>query len=154
MNQVQTSPASTTGFVIKLTVVAALGGFLFGYDTAVVSGVIPFITTKFALTEHLVGYAVSSAIVGCIIGSFSAGPISDSLGRKKVLIFTAVLFAISSIDCISLDICIGGKTRIHGPAVSRGHRTRVSSIPVFCGRHLAGIWTRRFSSTPCRKREL
>jgi len=97
MNQVQTSPASTTGFVIKLTVVAALGGFLFGYDTAVVSGVIPFITTKFALTEHLVGYAVSSAIVGCIIGSFSAGPISDSLGRKKVLIFTAVLFAISSI---------------------------------------------------------
>jgi len=97
MNQGTTSSASTTGFVIKLTVVAALGGFLFGYDTAVISGVVPFITTKFSLTEGLVGYAVGSAIVGCIIGSILAGPISDSLGRKKVLIFTAVLFAVSSI---------------------------------------------------------
>jgi len=97
MNQVTTSGASTTGFVIKLTVVAALGGFLFGYDTAVVSGVIPFITTKFVLDDKLVGYAVSSAIVGCIIGSLTAGSLSDKLGRKKVLIFTAVLFAISSI---------------------------------------------------------
>jgi SP family arabinose:H+ symporter-like MFS transporter len=97
MNQVTTSQASTTGFVIKLTVVAALGGFLFGYDTAVISGVVPFITIKFALSDRMVGYAVSSAIVGCIIGSLSAGPISDRLGRKKVLLFTAVLFAISSI---------------------------------------------------------
>lgn len=97
MNQVTTSGASTTGFVIKLTVVAALGGFLFGYDTAVISGVVPFITTKFALSDAMVGYAVSSAIVGCIIGSLSAGPISDKMGRKKVLIYTAVLFAISSV---------------------------------------------------------
>ena len=77
--------------------VAALGGFLFGYDTAVISGVVPFITTKFALSDKMVGYAVASAIVGCIVGSLSAGPISDVLGRKRVLIFTAVLFAISSI---------------------------------------------------------
>ena len=97
MNQVTTSQSSTTGFVIKLTVVAALGGFLFGYDTAVISGVVPFITTKFALSDKMVGYAVSSAIVGCIIGSLSAGPISDKYGRKKVLLFTAILFAISSI---------------------------------------------------------
>jgi len=97
MNQVTTSQASTTGFVIKLTVVAALGGFLFGYDTAVISGVVPFITTKFALSEGMVGYAAGSAIVGCIIGSITAGPLSDKLGRKKVLIFTAILFAISSI---------------------------------------------------------
>ena len=97
LNQVTTTQSSTTGFVIKLTVVAALGGFLFGYDTAVISGVVPFITTKFALSDKMVGYAVSSAIVGCIIGSLSAGPISDRLGRKRVLIFTAILFAISSI---------------------------------------------------------
>ena len=87
MNQGTASKASTTGFVIKLTVVAALGGFLFGYDTAVISGVVPFITTKFALSDAMVGYAVGSAIVGCIIGSFLAGPISDRMGRKKVLIF-------------------------------------------------------------------
>lgn len=93
----ETTSGGSTGFVIKLTVVAALGGFLFGYDTAVISGVVPFITTKFALTESMVGYAVGSAIVGCIFGSLVAGPISDKIGRKKVLILTAILFAISSI---------------------------------------------------------
>jgi len=103
MNQVTTSQASTTGFVIKLTVVAALGGFLFGYDTAVISGVVPFITNKFALSEGMVGYAAGSAIVGCIIGSITAGPLSDKLGRKKVLIFTAILFAISSIGAALAD---------------------------------------------------
>jgi SP family arabinose:H+ symporter-like MFS transporter len=92
-----TTSGGSTGFVIKLTVVAALGGFLFGYDTAVISGVVPFITTKFALTESMVGTAVGSAIIGCIFGSLIAGPISDKIGRKKVLIYTAILFAISSI---------------------------------------------------------
>src|SRR6201996_3384802 len=107
MNQGNTSPAGTTGFVIKLTVVAALGGFLFGYDTAVISGVVPFITAKFVLSDKLVGYAVSSAIIGCIIGSLSAGPISDSVGRKKVLIFTAILFAISSIGAAVVNSLTG-----------------------------------------------
>jgi MFS transporter, SP family, arabinose:H+ symporter len=92
-----TTSGGSTGFVIKLTVVAALGGFLFGYDTAVISGVVPFITTKFALTESMVGTAVGCAIVGCILGSIVAGPISDIVGRKKVLLATAILFAISSI---------------------------------------------------------
>jgi len=97
MNQEEMNLASTRNFVLKLTVVAALGGFLFGYDTAVISGVVPLLTTKFMLSDKLVGYAVSSAIAGCIVGSLSAGPISDRLGRKKVLLFTAVLFAVSSI---------------------------------------------------------
>ncbi len=97
MNKAEMSGASNRGFVLKLTVVAALGGFLFGYDTAVISGVVPLLTTKFMLSGKMVGYAVSSAITGCIIGSLSAGPISDHLGRKKVLIFTAVLFVVSSI---------------------------------------------------------
>jgi len=102
-----TVSGGSTGFVIKLTVVAALGGFLFGYDTAVISGVVPFITIKFALSDKLVGYAVSSAIVGCIIGSLSAGPISDRVGRKKVLICTAILFAISSIGAALIDSLTG-----------------------------------------------
>lgn len=95
------------GFVIKLTVVAALGGFLFGYDTAVISGVMPFLTAKFHLSSAMEGWAVSSAIVGCIIGSLSAGPLSDKLGRKKVLISTAVLFAISSIGAALPDSLTG-----------------------------------------------
>lgn len=88
---------SSTGFVMKLTIVAAIGGFLFGYDTAVISGVIDLIQEKFVLSPELKGWATSSAILGCIAGSLSAGPISDRIGRKKVLISTAILFAISSI---------------------------------------------------------
>src|ERR1700744_6465188 len=85
------------GFLMKLTIVAAIGGFLFGYDTAVISGVIDLIKDKFHLSPELKGWATSSAILGCIVGSLSAGPISDKIGRKKVLITTAILFAISSI---------------------------------------------------------
>lgn len=87
----------SSGFVIKLTIVAALGGLLFGYDTAVIAGVIGLIKTKFQLSSAMEGWAASSAIWGCIIGSSTAGYLSDRLGRKTVLIFTALLFAISSI---------------------------------------------------------
>lgn len=88
---------NTTGFVVKLTIVAALGGLLFGYDTAVIAGVIDLIKEKFNLSPAMEGWAASSAIWGCIIGSSTAGVLSDKLGRKTVLIFTAVLFAVSSI---------------------------------------------------------
>ncbi|GAA4330132.1 arabinose-proton symporter AraE [Mucilaginibacter gynuensis] len=88
---------STTGFVVKITVVAALGGLLFGYDTAVIAGVIGLIKTKFGLTPAMEGWAASSAIWGCVIGSGVAGYMSDRLGRKTTLIFTAILFAVSSI---------------------------------------------------------
>ncbi|RVU00029.1 MFS transporter [Mucilaginibacter limnophilus] len=87
----------SSGFVIKLTIVAALGGLLFGYDTAVIAGVIGLIKTKFQLSSAMEGWAASSAIWGCILGSSTAGYLSDKMGRKTVLIFTAVLFAISSI---------------------------------------------------------
>src|ERR1700761_5477407 len=97
MNQAIKSAAPAAGYVLKLTVVAALGGFLFGYDTAVISGVVPLLTAKFMLSDKMVGYAVSSAIAGCIVGSLSAGPISDRFGRKKILLFTALLFSISSV---------------------------------------------------------
>ncbi len=80
-----------------VTFIAALGGFLFGFDTAVISGANPFIQKYFQLTDISLGWAVSSVIVGCIVGAFSAGFVSDLLGRKKVLIVTAVLFTISAI---------------------------------------------------------
>ncbi|RYY33777.1 MAG: MFS transporter [Sphingobacteriaceae bacterium] len=87
----------SSGFVIKLTIVAALGGLLFGYDTAVIAGVIGLIKTKFQLSSAMEGWAASSAIWGCIIGSSTAGYLSDRLGRKTILIFTALLFAVSSV---------------------------------------------------------
>src|SRR5688572_15947251 len=93
----KTSEAGTTGFVLKVSVVAALGGLLFGYDTAVIDRVIGFLQTKFQLSTAMMGWAASSAIWGCVFGAMGAGYLSDKIGRRKVLIITAVLFFVSSL---------------------------------------------------------
>src|SRR5687768_4938810 len=87
----------SSAFVIKISVVAALGGLLFGYDTAVIAGAIGPLTIKFGLSPAMVGWAVSSAIWGCVFGAMFAGYLSDRWGRKNVLIITAVLFTVSAI---------------------------------------------------------
>ena len=89
--------------VYMLTAVAALGGLLFGYDTAVISGAIGFLKIKFKLSAAMVGWAASSAIIGCIFGAMFAGWASDKFGRKRVLVLTAILFAISAIGAAFPD---------------------------------------------------
>lgn len=84
-------------YVYLVTVVAALGGLLFGYDTAVIAGAIGFLQTKFELSSAMTGWAASSAIWGCLFGAMFAGYASDKLGRKKVLLATAFLFSLSAI---------------------------------------------------------
>ncbi|MBC8770528.1 sugar porter family MFS transporter [Arenibacter sp. BSSL-BM3] len=84
-------------YVYLVTTVAALGGLLFGYDTAVIAGAIGFLQTKFELSSAMTGWAASSAIWGCLFGAMFAGFTSDKLGRKKVLLGTAVLFSLSAI---------------------------------------------------------
>jgi len=84
-------------YVVRLAMVAALGGLLFGYDTAVISGAIGFLQTRFSLDAGMKGFAASSALIGCILGASVAGTLSDRLGRKKVLLASAVLFAVSAI---------------------------------------------------------
>ncbi len=84
--QTQTIPANkpaSKGFIIRVTSVAALGGLLFGYDTAVIAGVIGYLQTKFNLSAVMVGWAASSAIWGCVFGAMAAGYLSDKFGRKK-----------------------------------------------------------------------
>ena len=83
-------------FVYRCTYVAAVGGLLFGYDTAVISGAIGFIQKKYTLSPAQTGWAASCALIGCIIGAMFAGPVSDKTGRKKVLIVSALAFALSS----------------------------------------------------------
>ncbi|APY11560.1 arabinose-proton symporter [Seonamhaeicola sp. S2-3] len=84
-------------YVYLLTITAALGGLLFGYDTAVIAGAIGFLQTKFELSAAMTGWAASSAIWGCVLGAMVAGYFSDKYGRKKVLFVTAVLFSISAL---------------------------------------------------------
>ncbi|RPH30349.1 MFS transporter [Buttiauxella warmboldiae] len=82
-------------YVLRICFVAALGGFLFGFDTAVISGSIDALNTLFALTPAQTGWAVSNVVIGCVIGALLAGKIAGSLGRKKALCIAAILFIVS-----------------------------------------------------------
>ena len=84
-------------YVIRICLVAALGGLLFGYDTAVISGAVGPLQAYFGLTPAMTGWAVSNVVVGCIVGSFFAGKISFVIGRKKALMLSAALFFISAV---------------------------------------------------------
>jgi MFS transporter, SP family, arabinose:H+ symporter len=86
-------------YLVFIALTAALGGFLFGFDTAVISGTIGFVKTKFALDAVMEGWFVSSALVGCIAGVSFAGELSDRIGRKKALIASGLLFSVSAIGC-------------------------------------------------------
>jgi SP family arabinose:H+ symporter-like MFS transporter len=83
-----------------LAFVASLGGFLFGYDTAVISGTISLVKAKFTLDAVAEGWFVSSALVGCIIGVSIAGYLSDRFGRKPVIALSALLFTLSALGCM------------------------------------------------------
>ena len=87
-------------YVIFLSVIAALGGFLFGYDTAVISGTTEDVRSFYNLTDFQQGWYVGSAILGCILGVLIAGRLSDAFGRKPILMVSAVLFSVSSIGCM------------------------------------------------------
>ena len=84
-------------YLLTITLVTALGGLLFGFDISVISGTIPFLQEVFNLTETMKGWVVSSALIGCIIGASFAGRLGDKFGRKKILLVTSILFAVSAI---------------------------------------------------------
>lgn len=80
-----------------VTLVAITGGFLFGYDTAVINGANQYLAAHFGLTPFQEGIAGASAILGCIPGAMGAGFLSDRLGRRRVLFLCAILFAVSGV---------------------------------------------------------
>ena len=82
--------------------VAALGGFLFGFDMAVVSGILPLVTKQFALSAFQQGWFVSSALVGCILGVAASGELGDRFGRRPMLMLAAILFLLSALGCALL----------------------------------------------------
>ena len=83
-------------YVILISSIAALGGLLFGFDTAVISGTTPFIKPFFNLNDIWLGWTVSSLLFGCILGVISAGKPSDLFGRKRTLMVAAFLFVLSA----------------------------------------------------------
>lgn len=99
MSEIKETPAvkGSILYVAALSLVAALGGLLFGYDTAVISGAIGFMRTKFEMSAIMTGWAASSALIGCIFGAMGAGWLSDRFGRKKIMLLSAVFFFISAV---------------------------------------------------------
>ncbi|MDD3359874.1 MAG: MFS transporter, partial [Parabacteroides sp.] len=92
-------------YIFGITLVATLGGLLFGYDTAVISGAVESLRMFFIepynlpldQANALEGFVVSSALIGCIVGASFAGWLSQRYGRKPTLVFAAVLFLLSAI---------------------------------------------------------
>jgi sugar porter (SP) family MFS transporter len=86
-------------FVVSVTVVAALGGLLFGFDTAIIAGAVRFLKDQFSLGAFGEGLAVSIVLVGCMFGAAVAGAVSDRIGRRRFLLISAVLFFVSGLGC-------------------------------------------------------
>lgn len=86
-------------FLALICLVASLGGLLFGFDTAVISGTVARVSQQFKLDDILEGWFMSSALIGCIVGAAVAGVLCDRFGRKPVLIVAGVLFFFSALFC-------------------------------------------------------
>jgi sugar porter (SP) family MFS transporter len=86
-------------YLLGCALVAALGGLLFGFDTAVISGATEALRSKFALSDNLLGFTVASALIGTILGSIGAGRPADAIGRRGALALLGVLYFISALGC-------------------------------------------------------
>jgi len=136
------------GFVLFCAAVTGIGGFLFGYDTAVINGANSLLQKNFHLDieedAFLIGLATSSAIIGCIVGAMSAGFFSDRFGRRKVLFFCAVLYAVSGVLCaVSWDF-----NSFMGARIVNGIAIGVSSMicPVYIAEIAPPQWRGRLGT--------
>src|SRR6185369_2715464 len=89
--------ATGGGYAYRIATVAAAAGLLFGFDIAVINGALVFLRAQFALSELQTEIAAGALLLGCAVGAGAAGPLSDWFGRRRILILSAALFAISSV---------------------------------------------------------
>jgi sugar porter (SP) family MFS transporter len=146
------------GYVWLVSCVAAMGGLLFGWDWVVIGGANPFFQRFFQLTsETQIGWANSCALVGCLFGALAAGALSDKLGRKRLLVAAALLFAVTSLgNALANSFAVFITWRILGgvaiglasnlspmyiaevaPAQSRGRLVAINQLTVVIGILLA-----------------
>lgn len=84
-------------YVVTMSVIAAMGGLMFGFDLGIITGVIPFIQKQFHLEGFTLGWVVSIFEVGCMAGTFLTALLTDKYGRKKMLIYTAIVLIITTV---------------------------------------------------------
>lgn len=107
-----TAHPRSTRLVYLVSAVAAIGGFLFGYDTGVISGALLFIEKDFTLSSFVEGVVVSSILVGAFFGAMGGGPLSDRFGRRRSILVLAVIFAVGSVlaaTAASIPVLIGAR---------------------------------------------
>jgi len=146
-------------YLILVCFVGAAGGFLFGYDTSVISGVIEYISSPkiYNLHEISKGWTTSCILIGCMIGCVVAGPVSSRFGRKKTLLLTALVFLFSSLGCaltshyavfivyrIIAGIAVGGASMLApiyiaelSPPKHRGKLVSLNLFAIFLGQSSA-----------------
>jgi SP family xylose:H+ symportor-like MFS transporter len=100
------SPTYNNKYILGISFISALGGYLFGFDFAVITGALPFLKTVFGLSAWWEGFLTGSLALGCIVGTLIAGNIADRLGRRPGLMFAAIIFAFSSIG-MALSVQLG-----------------------------------------------
>ena len=146
-----------TGYLIKLTVISTLGGLLFGYDTGVISGALPFLTEDLSLSPVQEASVVSSLLFGAMIGALIGGKLSDAFGRKGALRFCAILFFVGALGTalapsfgvmlparIILGIAVGAAAATvpvylaeMAPAHRRGRMVTINELMIVGGQFLA-----------------
>ncbi|HZY82403.1 MAG TPA: sugar porter family MFS transporter [Cyclobacteriaceae bacterium] len=144
-------------YLYWITFVSVSGGVIFGLNMAGISGAIPFLKEYYALDDLTLGLAVSSIIVGCLVGSLFAGTLADKYGRKSLMLITAILFIVSSLGCslassfwvfilsrIVAGIAVGGASVLSptyiseiAPASKRGALVSCNQLAVVVGIVLA-----------------
>ncbi|GAB3992165.1 sugar porter family MFS transporter [Spirosoma daeguense] len=92
-----TKSGLNAGYIFRIAFISALGGYLFGFDFAVISGALPFLRTEFGLTAWWEGFLTGSLALGCMVGCVLAGNLADRYGRRPGLLLAALIFALSSI---------------------------------------------------------
>ena len=90
-------------YPVRIALIAALGGFLFGFETAVISGAEKTIQQLWSLSSFWQGFTVASSLIGTVLGSIIAASPARKYGRKKVLIVIAILYLLSAIGCASVS---------------------------------------------------
>ena len=122
-------PALGSARVVLAALAAALGGFLFGFDTAVINGTVDAVRAQFALGAQLTGFAVSCALVGSAVGAWYAGPLADRVGRVLTMRVAALLLLASAQSMLAVvmgaGVMIGASLACTGSALTLSVATRV-----------------------------
>lgn len=152
-----TSESGKSGFLIKLTVISTLGGLLFGYDTGVISGALPFLVEDLKLTTLQEATVVSSLLFGAMFGALIGGKMADALGRKRSLMVNAVLFFFGALGAafapsfgvmvtarILLGVAVGSAAAVvplflaeMAPVHRRGRMVTINELMIVGGQFLA-----------------